>query len=348
MKTLMVRGAVGLGAILTLSLPAASLAATPQQIINTGLSSMGLTTPALVSGDVKVSQTDRAVNKRAPTGTSAITLVTKVRKLPRAGQTIPDTDGTIIVKRVEGTGTNAMPTITDPGTIEFRIVNGIGYVRVKDVSNAVRAVLAAKGIDPNAAVGTWVKVDPAEICPMAGSTCTATMNGFMGFGAMTANLLKQKPVQVTGVEKRWTAKNGDKMVRVRARISPTVVTTLMNKDIAKISKKDKQRAAKIAAIRKSYADMRTQLAGIRMIFNVNLTKGTVDRVEANASQVSPTQTCTKNAKTKKQVCKTTGSQTTNLLAGLNVSGGSVAPVLVPTSSVSAVSVANSALQFLPK
>jgi hypothetical protein len=348
MKTLMVRGAVGLGAFLTLSLPAASLAATPQQIIDKGLSNMAFTTPSLSSGDVKVTMTDRVTNKRAPVGTAAVTLVVKERKLPKAGQAIPDTDGTIIIKKVEGTGTNAIPTVSNPGTIEFRIVNSVGYVRVKEVSDAVRAYLALKGVDANTAVGTWVKIDPKEICAALGSSCTAVAGASSVGISASSDIVKMKPIVVTGVEKRWTAKNGDKMVRVRARASSAIVTKLLNAEIAKIAKNDKQRVSKIAALRKQYASMQKELAAVRMAINVNQTKGTVDRVEAATTQVTPKQTCTTNAKTKKQVCRTTGSQTVNLLAGMNVSGGSVTPVMVPESSVSAVSLASSALLFLPQ
>jgi hypothetical protein len=255
-------------------------------------------------------------------------------------------DGTIVVKRIEGTGANAMPTITDPGTLEFRIVNSLGYVRVKSVSDAVRMFLTSKNIDPNTAIGTWVKIDPNEICAALGKSCSASQSTLNGAISSALNVVKQKPIQVIGTEKRWTAKNGDKMVRVRARVNPSVVTTFQKNAIAKVAKNDPKRAAKLADIQKQVKDMRKQIAGVRMAINVNVTKSKIERVEAVNIQVTPTQTCTTNAKTKKQVCKTTGTETTTMIAGLNVSQGNAAPVIAPASSVSAVSVAAQAMQLL--
>ncbi len=347
MKSLMVRSAVGLGATLTVLLPAVASAATPQQIIDKGLNDMTFSMPTLASGDINVSMSERDANKRAAKSNGIITLLVSERKIPKAGQAIPDMDGTIAVKRVEGTGSFAVPTVVDPGTIEFRITNNVGYVRVKTVSDAVRMFLAAKGVDTNAAVGTWVKIDPQEICAALGNSCSAVQSAATKGISQSTDLLTQKPIQVIGTEKRWTAKNGDKMVRVRARVNPSIVTAFQKKAIAAVGKKDPKRAAKLADIQKQVVEMRKQIASVKMAINVNLTKSTIDRVEALVSQVVPKQTCTTNAKTKKQICKTTSFQTTTIHTGMNVTKGSTTPVVAPETSVSAVTVATQAMKFIP-
>jgi hypothetical protein len=345
MKSIMVRGAAGLGAILTFTLPAAALAATPQQIIDKGLSDFALTTPSLSSGEVKVNFADRDQNVRDPKSTATMTLVVKERKIPKAGSAIPNTDGTIVVKTVEGTGAYAIPTISNPGTIEFRIVDGIGYVRVKEISDGVSLFLAAKGIDASSAVGAWVKIDPAEICSAVGSACSSVAGASAMGIQMASDIAKMKPIQVTRTERRWTAPNGDKMVRVRARVSPAVVTNLQNKEIAKVPKTEAKRAAHIAAINKQFAEMRKQLANTTMAINLNLTKSTVDRVEAASIQIQKKQTCTLNA-AKKQTCKAAGTQTVTTLAGMNIAAGNAAAIVAPESSISAVSTATSLLQVI--
>jgi len=346
MKNLMVRGAVGLGAILTVSMPAAALAATPQQIIDKGLNDFTFTTPSLASGEVKVNIADRDAGIRAPKSTAGLTLIVKERKIPVAGQAVPDTDGTIVVKKVEGTGAYAIPTIDNPGTIEFRIVNGVGYVRVKEASDGVRMFLMAKGVDPDAAIGAWVKIDPSELCAALGNACPDLSSISAMSVSMAQDISKLKPIQVLRTERRWTAANGDKMIRVRARVSPTAINTLQNREIAKIARTDKQRTAKIAEIRKMYTDLRVKMAKTAMAININLTKSAVERVEASTVQTENKQSCTMNAKTKKQVCKTIGSQTITTITGMNIAAGNVAPILAPEASMSAVSSATSALQAL--
>ena len=347
MKSLMVRGAVGLGAALTLTLPAASLAATPQQIIDKGLNDITFTQPSAVSGEIRVNLSERRVNMRTPDSTANITLTVNERKVPKSGQAVPDSAGTLRVTQVVGTGAYAMPTLSNPGTIEWKIINSVGYVRVGELSDAVRLFLQSKGVDPAAAVGTWVKIDAQEICAAAGDVCAMGINTAISNASTAQSIVTQSPILVTRTERRWSSANGDKMVRVRAKINPTVITNLQNAETAKIAKNDPQRAAKLAEIRTRFAEARKQASAIQLALNVNTTKSSVERVEVGMTQTEPEKTCTTNAKTKKSVCRTTGFKSVTTLVGLNVSGASADPVTAPESSISAVSLVTSVLQSLP-
>jgi hypothetical protein len=313
-------------------LAAFAATATPQQMIDANLQRLSTTQPASVSGEVNLNVTEKPVQKTASGTSGSVSFTFNSRTVP-SEKAVPNSEGDLSITSFESSGTGfSIPTLINPATLEWKSINGTGYVRIAALADVIKSLLSGMGVNIDALIGTWVKLDPSSIPACTDqSVCGAGAAIASQNQADLANILKS-PIKVTRTEKKWTASNGDAMIRVRGKINPTVITNLQNRDLKAVDAKAKDRAAKIKAINTSYAELRKITGSIEFALNINQTDGTVERAELGMSQNRPMKTCTTN-KWKITTCKTTSNVKTSLLMGLNFSQGKPDAIVAPDKSI---------------
>jgi hypothetical protein len=321
-------------AIVTALSPIATFAATatPQQITDANLQRLSTTQPASVSGEVKINVTEKPVKKTESSSSGSVSFHFNSRTVP-SGNAVPNTEGDLSITSFESSGMGvSIPTLTNPGSLEWKSINGTSYLRVTNIANTISSFLSAAGVKVDTIIGTWLKLDPSSL-PACSSMSTC------GTAAMVASqtqkdlsTIMKSPVRITRTEKKWKAANGDMMVRVRGIINPTMISGLQNREIKAVSLKDKQRAAKIKDINARYTELRKVTGAIQLALNINQTDKTIERAEIGVTQNQPTKVCTTN-KWKMTSCKTTSNTKTNLLIGLNFAPGKSDAIVAPSSAL---------------
>lgn len=319
-------------AIVTAMSPVAALAATPQQIIDANLQRLSTSQPASVSGEVKLTITDKPTARNSSVSTGAVSFTFNGRSVP-GNNAIPNTEGDLSVTSFESSGMGiSIPQITNPGSIEWKATDGTGYVRVSDIAGNIKSFLTMIGVNADALIGTWLKISPSDV-----PACTN--QAVCGTAAIAASQLQadaialiKSPIKITRVEKRWKASNGDSMIRVRGIINPTVLTNLQNREIKAIDLKDKQRAMKIKEINTRYTEVRKVANSMQFAMNINETDNTVERAEIGVVNKQPVKSCSTN-KWKITTCKTTSNVTTTMTAGFNFAMGKSDSIVAPASFI---------------
>lgn len=319
-------------AIVTAVSPLAALAATPQQIVDANLQRLSTTQPASISGELKLTVTDKPVAKNAASSNGSVSFHFNSRSVPGAN-VVPNTEGDISITSFESSGMGvSIPTLTNPGEIEWKSVDGTAYVRISEIANNISSFLSMAGINTEALVGTWLKLNPSDVPVCANQSLCATSAIVSSKVNADAAAVVKSPLKVTRTEKKWKAENGDSMIRVRAIVNPTVLTNLRNYEIKNIGAKDTQRSAKLKEINTRYTEVRKASAGVEFALNINETDGTIERAEMGVTNRQPVKSCTTN-KWKITTCKTISNVTTSMLTGMNFAPGKSDAIAVPSASI---------------
>lgn len=319
-------------AIVTAMSPIATFAAsTPQQIVDANLQRLSTTQPASVSGEVKLTVTDKPVAKNAAISNGSVSFHFNSRTTPNGA--IPNSEGDISLTSFESSGMGvSIPTLTNPGTIEWKSINGTGYVRVSDIASNIASFLSMAGVNTNALIGTWLKLDPSAIPACTDQALCGTAAIVASQAQTDLSAVAKSPIKITKTEKKWKASNGDSMIRVRGVINPTMITALQNREIKAIALKDKTRSAKIKAINTRYTELRKVTGSIQVALNINQTDNTVERAEVGVTNRQPVKSCSTN-KWKITTCKTTSNVTTTFIAGMNFGPGKADAIAAPSTSI---------------
>lgn len=320
-------------AIVTALSPISAFAAsTPQQIVDANLQRLSVNQPASISGEVKLTVTDKPVAKTGTVSTGSVSFTFNSRTSP-SGNALPDTEGDITLSSFESSGMGvSIPTITNPGKIEWKTTSGSAYVRISEVASNIASFLSAAGVNTDALIGTWLKLDPSNTPACTNqSVCGTAAIVSSQAQAEIASIVKS-PIRITRVEKRWKAENGDSMIRVRGVVNSTMISNLQNREIKMIGAKDQQRAAKIKEINSRYAELRKATNSVQFALNINQTDNSIERAEIGVTNRQPTKSCTTN-KWKITTCKTISNVTTSLIAGLNFAPGKADKIVPPSTSI---------------
>lgn len=327
-------------AIVTAMSPMAAFAAsTPQQIVDANLQRLTVNQPASVSGEIKLTVTDKPVAKTGAISNGAVSFSFNSRTSP-TGNAIPDTEGDLKITSFESSGMGvSIPKITNPGTIEWKTTSGGAYVRISEVTNNIAAFLSMAGVNTDALIGTWLKLDPSNVPACTDQSVCGTLAVVSSQAQAELASITKSPIRITGTEKKWKASNGDSMIRVRGVVNPTMINNLQNREIKSIGSKDKQRAAKIKEINTRYSELRKVTGSIQFALNINQTDNSIERAEIGVTNRQPTKSCTTN-KWKITTCKTISNVTTTLITGMNFAPGSSAAIVAPTSSITVENLIN--------
>jgi hypothetical protein len=318
------------------AVPAIAQAATPQQVLNSALANINITQPINAAGQISFRTKDVPYRSTTP-----VTEDFKI-DLNVAGRTVPAqgaAEGTAGIVNVQGkTSGMTIPPTTNPASFDWKVASGKLYLRISQLSDAAINALQALGMDYSVAINKWIQSDVG--------TDANGVSSMLGIPNVQRSdvlaLIKANALQVVNVEKKW--KNGtDSMMRLRVRINPAIINKMMQADLAKVDKKANDAAAQRKAITKNYTDMRASAAKVSVAINVNATKNTVDRIESFIRTVDPLKACTTDKKGQ-QVCKTTGTRRTEVLAGISLKNGPANPVVAPIDAVTLDQLLNSVKQ----
>lgn len=277
----------------TFLLPLASFAAplTPQQVLDRSLTTVSQQERASHFGldfDIRY---DENVLKKQPyaSGSEHVRLhaVLDTQAFLRGEK---DADGvfTLRVPHFEVKGdTNQPINVQNPFTLEARVVNKVLYVRVSDVSPLLLAQLpppsTAGGPDFRALIGTWIKIDPAELGPEAQElgplpSGLTTSDDQARLQELRALIAPGSVLQVTGVEKRYKNAAGDQLMRLRVRLNPRFIDRILDyQDRQMVKAGGHKMTAKERATAKK--ELQTAIAPFKFIAVVNATKVRVERFE---------------------------------------------------------------------
>lgn len=231
--------------------------------------------------------------------------------------------------------------VQNPFTLEVRLINKVVYVRVSDVAPLLLEqlpVAAASSSEPNlrALIGTWIKIDPSELgqdaqdlsafSPEVSSVARAS-----SMDELRALVAPGSVFQITGTEKRYKNEAGEQLLRLRVRINPRFVDRILDAEDAQAVKAGgKKMTAKARATARK--GMVTSFAPLKLVAVVNMTKGTLDRVEgAYVKSESVYRYEWKNNKEKKYY---NGKTTTDIRFGVSMQAIADRQISVPEPSLS--------------
>lgn len=308
--------------------PGLALAATPQQMLDAAVLKSNAVAPFNMTGEMVIRTSEKALREKTPGQQVEVKLNLAQR---RNGMS---SEGNLAIKSFSAKMNGVeVPTTNDPATIEWKVTDGKAYLRVSQASDAVLGALKLYGIDVSGTVGTWVEVDLLSLFSMVGPSDVAMANEAANVAASEASKFGDiKTLQVTRVERRWK-EDGVDMIRVRVRLNPAVINKAMSMDLKAIDAKAKDAKAQRTAVNTKYAEMRKFAANFQIAINIKVQEQSIDRIEMGYKRVDPVKECSKNS-LGKEVCKTTGSRTSEMNAGFFLRGASNAPVQAPKNAVS--------------
>ena len=290
-----------------LLVPQLAFAASPQQTLDQAVRLLAEhPTAQNVSLDITMDGSfvpSRRLSKRDAEASGARTVPTSFQThlivegslFPHADANGVDGQGRIRLVKVTSTG-EPVVDLSDLGSIEWRVIGDVFYVRIAGISSELRAYMQGMGLDIHmldGAVGTWLKIDPQgltsfiqQALPVSGAATITTHSS-----NDLEKLLRTLPLfQLVKIEKKVV--QGDQTyTRLSVRIHPGFWTRL-DKMLAKSIEADlqdlkafspreypKQRALRLATMRKSLKETRTSFTNMRLILMINTRSGRIERVE---------------------------------------------------------------------
>lgn len=322
-----------------LALPWVALAATPQMALNAAL----LRLADQKAGQIHLSASVQ-VDERPLTSTGRKTKADVAFSLHLRNELGIDgkLDGTGSVKldryKVESDQAGQSVSLDGPLTLEWSDKDNMAYLRLGALPQSIVDYFQGIGTDIQVLEGTWIGVesDRGAINDLLG---TSLKTSWLDSQLLTDNktiFTRYPPVQVTRVEKRWKAADGDSMIRLRARLNPRLVTALYNRDLAQINSDYRAkkitaalRLTRITALNKDLNEARRASSGLTMAINMNETEARIERIEVGGKFSLPQQTCTWNSRLQRSTCKNTSLLNVNLLIGISIEPASGQPIEHP-------------------
>lgn len=336
--SLFVRSLVGAGS-LGLMLPLTASAATTQQLLNQALKAqMESKRPMAMDGLMTLKGQSTLTKGNVDNGHGSASLRLMSRTLaPVAGQKSPDSEGQLLLEKAslydpDNTQfTDGRFELANPVGLEWKMVDDALYFRVKDVPMEWTNELPE---DMRQYINQWLKLAiPKELTvptsPESGLATPAMdpqeiLQATLGKELGDAELLKTKiqnmSVFLVNRTEKKTIVNGKTILRLRVSINPALITLLQNEEYkAAREYPASYRREENARITKKYTEIRTTLRKFSFVMELNTTDNLVSRMELGAKFTEPVQDCTWNVRTQKDVCKTTGRTTFDLVGGFNFS-----------------------------
>jgi len=316
--------------LISLALPTAALAATPQQIFNRSVDAT-FKKGAPLRVDVKMSiQTKETSANKTANGEADIHAMLRYRQ-ERAGR--QDSEGQVVINKIKSAGIEGWPPISwqGPLTFEWKHIDQTAYVRVKTrkLQSDVEQFL---GPDIMKLFGQWLMMSSAEAKQNLQSLDAQVKQivplKVSSIGLSSNHVSELKKMQVVKVEKMEKRKNGDLIYRLRLRINPAEIDKAEKIRLAAISKEKEDKLANIskmstdstlglnaadvkrlrdsaiktadddaAAARKDFARQREYAKHSWFAATVNATRNTLERFET-LSRTSGEEPATKTAPAK--------------------------------------------------
>lgn len=341
MKTRILSAGLMSASALLLALPVS--AATPQQTLNQILAAEQAKGPQQMVITMDINYANRPYKVTTTREAGMVKLHMSLRELPGV---IRSGEGHLGLDKVSVTTTvYKMPatnlTYDNPLSLQWKYSDQKVYARLESVAQAIVDELKKGQVDLTPYVGQWYVLDLAQFSEMLKGAAGGLDRSALPLEAMTkvqnndlAAWKGKSILLVTSVPKRWTDKEGHKLLRLGVRVNPVFVNAMHQAEIKKVASNDPQRRAKMTEINKRYQEMRQSLSRLRFMLNVDETSKTLDRIEIGGTQSEPIKTCNYNFTTNKDVCKTTGSKTTRILMGISILPDNGAPVELPSQATS--------------
>lgn len=295
--------------------PQLMFAATPQQMLDQAVRlavehpvAQHMSVDFTVDGSFKpsrgLSRRDiESSGARIKASTFQLRLVIDGEAYPHADAMGSDGQGRIRLVKVTSTGEPAI-NLSNLASLEWKSMGDVFYIRIADVSSELRAYLQQTGMEIsalNSAVGTWLKIDPQSLAsaiqnalPMSGAA-TISAHSTSDF----EQLARALPIfQLVKVEKQ-VKQGAQTYTRLSVRLHPGFWTRLDQalaksidadlQDLKAISPKEytKQRAIRLASMRKSLKETRTSAAKLRLVLMINNQSGRIERAEGAWQDTTP-------------------------------------------------------------
>jgi hypothetical protein len=323
-----------------LALPSATMAATTQQSFDQAMESVRTFLPLHVDGELTLNMTTRALTKDGDVGTGSVHMSLSERVLSRDTAN-PQSEGRFSVDKADITKTKLVgePAIhlDQPISIQWKNVGAIAYVRIEQLPASITDALSTLKIDLSPVLGQWISIDTKTVVDqlMGGLPLSGAGTSALNAGSLSdlQSLAKQSALRVTRVEKRWTGADGHQLMRLRLRVNPTIVTTLWRAELKKVASDDPFRAMTIKDINKRFGKLRSLVAGTQIAANIDVTAGTLLRLEFGGTTSNPNQTCTWNTRLDRDVCKNTSVTVVRYSAGLSFQKDIGLSVEAPTGAI---------------
>jgi len=316
--------------LISLALPTAALAATPQQIFNRSVdATFKKGAPLRVDVKMSIKTKETSTNKMA-NGEADIHAMLRYRQ-ERAGR--QDSEGQVVINKIKSAGIEGWPPISwqGPLTFEWKHIDQTAYVRVK-TGKLPADVEQQLGPDIMKLFGQWLLISSAEakknVQGLGTQAAQIVPLKVSSIGLSSNHVSELKKMQVVKVEKMEKRKNGDLIYRLRLRINPAEIDKAEKIRLAAISKDKKDKLANIskmstdsrlglnaadvkrlrdsaiktadddaAAARKDFARQREYAKHSWFAATVNATRNTLERFEA-LSRTSGEEPATKTAPAK--------------------------------------------------
>lgn len=252
----------------------------------------------------RLSRRDAEASGARTTPTSFQThIIVEGSLFPHANANGVDGQGRIRLVKVASTG-EPVVDLSNLGSVEWRVIGDVFYIRIASISSELRTYMQGTGLDIHmldGAVGTWLKIDPQgltsfiqQALPVSGAATITTHSS-----NDLEKLLRTLPLfQLVKMEKNVT--QGDQTyTRLSVRLHPGFWTRLEKmlaasietdlQDLKAFSPREypKQRALRLAAMRKSLKETRTSFTNMRLILMVNTRSGRIERMEGAWQETMP-------------------------------------------------------------
>jgi len=314
-------------------IPQASFAATSQQMLDASLKAYDKNPATKLVGTMSVDISQRALRKTYTPTKGTIRFSFSERTAAT------NSEGSVALDSLQFTGspdvTTALGTLKSldlkqPIRVDWKKVAASSYVNFKQLPTGILDFAKGLGADLSPFLNTWIRIDMSQF-----EAALKEQKGINAVTLLNAQSLSafSQPLRVIRVDSRKTNAAGDKIVRLRVRINPALVTQEQNLELKTVNPKDPDRAALRSAINRRYAELRTTLNRFTIIAQVNQTTGALERIEAGGQQTEPKKDCTWNSKLERDVCTTTHTETTKFSLGISFLKDSGQPIQAPTSSI---------------
>ena len=283
-----------------IALPLSSFAATPQQILN-NLPIQTTPKAQRLQGviNLNVKSKDNVKNAKMEEVKMAISL--DQRLVPNSNGSY-DSEGRIALNKLES---KELPfSFTEAFSVQWKWVNKRVYLMVDKIPAVVLEYAAKANVPLSDIMNRWFVLDASFL----DSFEKLASNQKSLSPTELQKLSKDRPFIAVRQEKAWKNAAGEQMVRIRARLNPTYITKMQAAEVAALDKKSPFYASELKDLRARQTKIAATLRNMIFALEVNTTKNQLARVEIAGNQTESQQTCTYNAKTKRDVCKVASTQ----------------------------------------
>jgi hypothetical protein len=317
---------------LLLATPGIALAATPEQSLDKAVKAMDSLSSYKLDMDMKVDIGERVIGKPGSGITGQVVVRMGTRVVDKQNGEGRLSLERFSIKGVES-GQEMSFSFDQPMAIEWKVSGNMLYFQLAQVPGMVTDYLKTNlDIDLTPIIGIWMGMEaPNGVSDLKNIPIVSTQSLTRELPQNITNqaAIRKLPIfRVIGIEKRMKNTVGEDLMRLRVRINPTLITAVQQAEIKALSR-DKYYREDLAALNKRYVELRTNLTKLFMAVNLNITKNRVERMEIGGTIEEPAQTCTYDARLKRNVCKTASVRSYKISVGMNIAPAGSEPVIPP-------------------